>query len=75
MGERNRGLSRYFFRRKNLLPATQRPPIANRTAALLSGTAVAAENENREGAEGSCIVKFNVPGVVAKPLPEASPAP
>jgi hypothetical protein len=47
------GLSRYFFLRKNLPLATQRPPIANRTVEPLSGTAVAAENENCEEAEGS----------------------
>jgi hypothetical protein len=75
MDECNRGLSRYFFLRKNLPPARQRPPIANRTAALLSGTAVAAENENREDAEGSWVVKLNVPGVVVKPLWETFPVP
>ena|ERR1700730_8809412 len=45
--------SRYFFLRKTLPPARQRPPIANRIAVPHSGTAVAAENENCEEAEGS----------------------
>src|ERR1700736_5651499 len=61
--------------RKNLLPARQTPPIANKTAVPLSGTAVAAENENCEEAEGSCVVKLNVPGVVVKPLWETFPVP
>jgi hypothetical protein len=61
--------------RKNLLLARHIAPIANRTAVPLSGTAVAAENENRDEAEGSCVVKLNVPGVVVKPLCETFPVP
>jgi hypothetical protein len=41
----------------------------------LSGTAVAAENENFESAEGSCVVKFHVPPVEVKPCPETVPVP
>jgi hypothetical protein len=51
-------------------------PIALRKAELGSGTtALAAENENCELAEGSCVVKFHVPLEVVKPFPETVPVP
>jgi hypothetical protein len=51
-------------------------PIALRKAELGSGTAaVAAENENSDWAEGSCVVKFHVPLVGVKPFPETVPVP
>ncbi len=64
-----------IFLRKNLPPSKQTPPIVNKATVLASGTPVAAENENCDDAEGSCVVKFHVPAVGVKPFPETVPVP
>jgi len=49
-------------------------PDRNDMSVAGSGTAVAAaENENFSAADGSCVVKWNVPGVGSKLCPEIVP--
>src|SRR5713226_1594879 len=57
------------------MPNRPSTPVARRPTVLPSGTAVDAENENCEDAEGSCVVKRHVPAVGSKPCPEAVPVP
>ena len=51
-------------------------PDRNETIVIGSGTASPeAENENCASADGSWVVKWNVPGVGSKPCPEIVPIP
>src|ERR1700752_1525927 len=50
-------------------------PTASNVRVPGSGTAVDAENENCEDADGSWVVKDHVPAVGSKPCPETVPVP
>src|ERR1700736_1069431 len=73
----NRMVDSYARRRRmNKNAPNNDDPDRNETIVIGSGTASPeAENENWASADGSWVVKWNVPGVGSKPCPEIVPIP